>query len=90
MALEVTLSDQQDQALRGYLATLVRDEIDRVRDDEKLNMLVYTRKNLAKACGISPATVDKWQKLGLKAAYVGNTPYYTADAVKSFFKERTM
>ena len=60
MALEVTLSDQQDQALRGYLATLVRDEIDRVRDDEKINMLVYTRKNLAKACGISPATVDKW------------------------------
>lgn len=44
MALEVTLSDQQDQALRGYLANLVRDEIDRVRDDEKLNMLVYTRK----------------------------------------------
>lgn len=88
MALEVTLSDQQDQALRGYIANLVRDEIDRVRDDKKLNMLIYTKKNLAAACGVSPATITKWQTLGMKVSYVGNTPYYTPEAVKAFFKER--
>lgn len=86
--LEVVLSEKQDEALRNYIYSTIVNEVDRIRQDQKLNMLAYSRKNLATACGVSTSTIDKWQKMGLKVSYIGNTPYYTADALKAFMKER--
>ena len=50
-SLKVMLSSEQDQALRAYFYNVAKEEINRIRQDEKLNLLVYTSKILGKDCG---------------------------------------
>lgn len=82
--LKVMLSSEQDQALRAYFYNVAKEEINRIRQDEKLNLLVYTRKNLAKACGCSPSLIDTWQKMGLKCSVINGRNYYTKKDVEEF------
>ena len=83
--LQVMLTPEQDTALREYFYQVATEEIERVRHDEKLEMLVYTRKNLAAACGCSPSLIDTWQKMGLRASVINGRSYYTKKDIAEFF-----
>lgn len=82
--LQVVLSPEQDKALRGYFYQVAKEEIERVRHDAKLEMLVYTKKNLAQACGCSPSLIETWQKMGLRASVINGRCYFTKKDVTDF------
>ena len=52
--LQVVLSPEQDAALRGYFYQVAKEEIERVRHDEKLEMLVYTKKEPSPGLRVFP------------------------------------
>ena len=73
------------QHYEGISIRSQKEEIERVRHDEKFEMLVYTRKNLAAACGCSPSLIDTWQKMGLRASVINGRSYYTKKDIAEFF-----
>lgn len=87
MALEVTLSDEQDTALRAYIAKLIRKECEKVAEEEQQRRPVLSQSQAAEWAGVSTPTLKRWQAMGLKYSLINNRPYYLKENIIEFVRK---
>lgn len=74
--IKVILADEQELDLKNYLYSLVVGEITKVRNDTSLNRLVVNQKEIAEHLGVSPTTIQQYEKHGLPFGSIGKRKFY--------------
>lgn len=78
--IQVILPDEQDQALRDYVYTLVSDTVANVKREAGINMKWLRKSVASKYAGVSAGTFNEWTKQGLPCHIIeGVTLYAVAD-----------
>lgn len=74
--IKVILADEQELDLKNYLYSLVVEAIEKARNDSSLDRMVVNQKEIAEHLGVSPTTIQQYEKHGLPFGSIGKRKFY--------------
>lgn len=87
MAVEITLSPDQEASFKNYIYTLVVDEVRNARTAVHLENRYLSKKEICEYLGIANNTLDKWIDVGLPMIHLWGVVRFQREEIDKWLRD---
>ena len=87
MAVEITLSPDQEASFKNYIYTLVVEEVRNARTAVHLESRYLSKKEACEYLGIANNTLDKWIDVGLPMIHLWGVVRFQREEIDKWLRD---
>ena len=87
--MEVMLTEQDSNQLRGFIRQLLIEEVEKIREDTNIDKRILNQKEIAAYFGVSSFTIRDWEGKGMPFVTSGpKLKFYDKEECRKWLMEK--